>query len=139
MTKQEQFFYDNAGYSYNPKTETETEGRQRGAVAMAQAETYAREHNWSFSWEYEQERPQDVFGKPCPRKSKCNLSDCKFAHYNPRNEFFSCLLWDNGDTPKVIGSLGMIEAPTREYRRVVEAELALEAMPVVKQEVSSVG
>ena len=31
MTKQEQFFYDHAGWSYDPKTETPEQGRERCA------------------------------------------------------------------------------------------------------------
>ena len=117
MTKQQQFFYDNAGYSYDPKTETEQRGRERGACELAAAETFATEQGWSCDWEPEQENPRDVFGDPDPVNG---------PFYDPENEFFVCLLRD--ENGKVIESLGMIEAPSREYRRVVEAELASEAM-----------
>lgn len=127
LTKAEKFFYDNAGYSYDPKTETVEEGKIKCAKAMAQAEMFAREHNWSFSWELEQESPVSVFGKACPKNAKCVDDRCRYAHYDPESDFYCCLIWDNSDTPEVIGSLGMIEEPDPEYRRVVEAELALEA------------
>lgn len=118
MTKQEQFFYDHAGYSYDPKTQTKEEGREQGAKHLAQAETYAREQGWECSWEYEQERAIDVFGPPDPVNG---------PFYDPDAEFLCCLLRD--ENGKVLESLGMIENPSREYRRVVEAELAWEAMP----------
>lgn len=38
MNEAEQFFYDHAGYSHDPKRETEEEGRVRCAVGLAAAE-----------------------------------------------------------------------------------------------------
>lgn len=71
LTKQEQFFYDNAGYSRNPKTQTEQQARDRNA---------------------------------------------RFIEDKDGN---------------AVDSLGMTEAPTREYRRVIEADLAIAIMPEV--------
>jgi hypothetical protein len=127
MTKQERFFYDQAGYSYDPKTETEKTGRERGAKHLAQAETYAREQGWYFQWEHEQERPENVLGKRCTKR-KCNDPKCPNVHYGANSEWLCCILFDEPEG-KVLSSLGMIEEPSREYRRVVEAELAWEAMP----------
>jgi len=128
LSKTEQFFYEHAGWGYDPAKETSNEGRVRCAKELALAETWARENCYSFSWEYEQESPQSVFGKPCPKKGKCADAKCPYAHYDPKNEFFVAEIWDNSETPEVVGSLGMIEAPSKEYRRVVEAELAHEIM-----------
>ncbi len=127
LTKAEQFFYDNAGWSYDPKVETSDEGKVKCAKVMAQAEIWARENCYSFQWDYERENPSDVFGKACPKREKCIDDKCPYAHYNPKNDFFCATIWDNSDTPEVVGSLGMIAAPSPEYRRVVEAELAMEA------------
>ncbi len=53
-------------------------------------------------------------------------------YYDPTNAFMYCALYNNKG--KVLASLGMVEAINERaerdnYRRVVEAELALEAMP----------
>jgi hypothetical protein len=39
LTTDQRFFYDNAGWSYNPETETEEEGRINCAVALDAAES----------------------------------------------------------------------------------------------------
>lgn len=51
-TKQtpEQFFYEHAGYSYDPLTETPEQGRQRGATVLAQAERESRDAGDSYEW-----------------------------------------------------------------------------------------
>lgn len=41
LTKQEQFFYDHGGISYNPDTETQDQGHERNARELAAAETWA--------------------------------------------------------------------------------------------------
>lgn len=42
------FFYDNAGYSYDPKTQTEDEGRMECANRLALAEAFAQEAGIDF-------------------------------------------------------------------------------------------
>ncbi len=44
------FFYEWAGYSWDPKTETQEQGRARGASELADAERIAREAGASFAW-----------------------------------------------------------------------------------------
>jgi hypothetical protein len=107
MTKLERFFYDNAGYSYNPETETPEDGKRKGAIALAAAVRFALENGWRFDWDNDTD-------EPC----NCGESDCDHTV-----EF--CLL-THGDT--LLGSLSGICGATENYRRVVEAELALEAM-----------
>lgn len=120
-----QFFFKHAGYSYNPQTETRLQGRWRGAKALAEAEAFAKKQEWSFEWQLEEEDPRIVFGEP---------DAVNGPFYNPDNEFWCCVLRANtGDYAdnrdgQILQSLGMIEAPSVEYRRVVEAELALEAL-----------
>jgi hypothetical protein len=138
MTKREQFFFDHAWYSYDLAKETPEQGKERCAKDLAAAEEFAKNLGWEYLWEIEQENPRDVFGEPDPVNG---------PFYDPENEFWQCALFGTmpevcplcaGDPcycycrysakRKVLGSLGMIEAPTPEYRRVVEAELASEAM-----------
>lgn len=55
------FFYDNAGYSYDPKTQTEEEGRMECANRLALAEAFASEAGLTWYWE------QDDFENNEPR------------------------------------------------------------------------
>jgi hypothetical protein len=79
----------------------------KGALNLARAEAYASEHGWRVEWDHE-ESP-DMSG----------MEDAK--------EVLVAVLKDEGG--EVLGSLGNIGDPGRNYSRVVEAELALEAMP----------
>src|SRR5437868_9324767 len=54
LTTDQFFFYQNAGYSYDPKTETADKGRIRCAVELARAEKYARNLGWEFEWEWDE-------------------------------------------------------------------------------------
>ncbi len=110
------FFRAHAGYSVPP-------GRAQCALSLARAEQYARDNEWEYEWEYEQENLVDVLGEPDPVNG---------PFYDPTNDFVHCALFDS-EHKHVLGSLGMIEESkdTRErndYRRVIEAELASEAM-----------
>lgn len=112
-----QFFFRHAGYSYDPKTETRLQGRWRGARRLAWAETQAQERGWSAEWQHEESWTCGDLG--------CDRQD------NHEHEVLYCILRDG--TGSVIGSLGMIEmspvlAEARAYGRVVEAELASEAL-----------
>lgn len=107
MTKQEQFFYDQAGYSYNPKTETEEQARERCAQHLAQAETFARVNGWHCIWEPDEDSSADGdFGSPKVREG--------------------CILYDAEN--EVLESLWSIADASQDYQRVIEAELALEHM-----------
>jgi hypothetical protein len=103
------FFMKHAGSSYTPGKETKAQGKRRGAVALAHAEAEASRRGWRVSWEYSQE-PYE-------------MGD---AESEMPSEVYDAVLRDeNGE---MLESLGMIGDPSREYRRVVEAELALEAL-----------
>jgi len=121
-TKQtpEQFFYEHAGYSYDPLTETPEQGKERGAKRLAQAERDSREAGESYEWQIDtdsssadwieenedggkNQEPWEVWG--CIRRSAegevlASLWSIDFGRDGQP--------WDNP------------------YRRVVEAELALE-------------
>jgi hypothetical protein len=110
----EQFFYEHAGYSYDPKKETPKQGRQRGAKALARAEAKASRLGYSFEWEIDQ------------------ISDSSdFSNERPAYELYFCRMRDQkGQTLDTLGGIdfGRDGSPWGDpYRRVVEAELALEA------------
>jgi len=110
MTKAQQFFYDNAGFSYNPCEETVTEGKLRVACNLAEAEEYAKAQGWTAEWHDDGDAdPNDWDG------------------IGPMGEqAFGCVLFNaKGED---IESLWAIWDPTPTYRRVVAAELTLEAM-----------
>lgn len=112
MSAAEQFFYDHAGYSYRPETETRRQGRRRSARRLAEAEAYAKEHGWSVNWaddwDVDHRKEFDCYDNGGP-------STCE-----------SAVLRDADD--HILGSLGCIDDADKNYRRVIEAELALEAM-----------
>lgn len=112
------FFYENAGYGYNPASETREQGRERGAVALANAEAYAKSNGYAVAWEHD------------PHADDSFLSARERAHA----EFYSAVLyapseeWWNDDAREVVASLHGIHNPDSAYRRVVAAELMLDAM-----------
>lgn len=81
----------------------------KAARDRARAEKFAQDSGWEVEWEYDQEEYQ--------------MGD---AETEPPSEVLVAILRDADRN--VIGSLGGIGDPSREYRRVVEAELASEAM-----------
>jgi len=110
MTKIEQFFYDHAGYTMiiEPVAETEQQGRERCAKELATAEQYALEENWHFDW--------DLDDVDCGHEAGV----CDHAP-----EW--CQLW-SADRAFMLASLRGICGADDNYRRIVEAELAHEAM-----------
>lgn len=101
------FFRRNAGYARRAG-ETVSEAKKRGAVALARAEAEAAARGWRVEWE----------GDPEPY-------DAGDSDYEPREVLGAVLRDLDGH---VLASLWGIADPTREYGRVVEAELALEAL-----------
>lgn len=96
------FFYEWAGWSYDPLKESPKQGRQRCAESLASAEEWAEEAEVSFEWTHD-ELPWD--------------GDC-----DPPNELLCCLATHGDETASLCG----IGDPSDQYRRVVQAELALE-------------
>jgi len=105
-----QFFFEHAGLSYDPKSETQRQGRLRCARRLATAEEFAKKHGWTAEWVADTEAdPTDWDGE------------------GPMGEeAFVCML--RNENGQVLATLGGTWDPTAEYQRVVEAELALEAM-----------
>jgi hypothetical protein len=114
MSKDVKFFYDNAGYSYDPNTETADQGRFKGAKDLADAEIYARDNDWVFTWEWDDCGDFDNHDEWC---------DIKGQH---DHNIEACILRDaNGN---VLESLCSIVDADNNYRRAVEAELASQAL-----------
>jgi hypothetical protein len=123
-----QFFYKQAGYGYDPKTETKEQGRRRGAKALAEAEAYASREGWDVRWS------QD--GSMYGQQGDCfDIVDDPDSFGDPLFVGWDAFLVDMDGN--VLGSLGATtfagsnggDPWSDPYRRVVEAELALEAMP----------
>lgn len=102
LTAAEQFFFDHAGYSYDPKSETAEHGRIRCAKNLAAAEGIAREAGVSFEWVPDADVDE-------PNQWGCMLHDAAGSIHQS--------LWgiDFGRHGEPWGD---------KYRRVVEAELA---------------
>jgi predicted metal-binding protein len=111
-----QFFLKHAGYSYDPKTETQIQGRRRCARSMAKAEREASEQGYTFKWS---DDPDGCIG------CDCGAEDCDCST-GSEHETLVCIAVDG--TGEYKASLGAICKPSREYRRVIEAELALESL-----------
>lgn len=111
LTPTELFFFDNAGYSYNPKKETAQQGRIQCAKDLAFAELTAERMQWSYSWIWDTDP---------------DLSWMSEEERSQEHETFVCIL--NDADGNWLESLGGITDPSNDYRRVIEAELAAEAL-----------
>ena len=81
------FFFEHAGYSYDPKKETKLQGRWRCATALALAERKANDAGLSFEW------PVDP--------------DSNFSEEKPAWSLWQCLA--RGQDNEVVASLGGID------------------------------
>ncbi len=123
------FFLSRAGYSYNPQTKTRMQGRIDGAKRLAAAEKWAQASGVVYVWMPDEDCSEDDFEF---EEDKQHIRE---------HGAVGCILYrpcpDHGTECKhaeVLGSLwGITESlDNRErdaYRRVVEAELASDAMP----------
>jgi hypothetical protein len=108
------FFLKHGACSYEPAKETKQQGYARMARLLAKAERDACALGYTFEWEDDW-----TVGDHHKEYGECykdgGPSTCEW-----------CTMKDpNG---KVVQSLGCIDDATRDYRRVVEAELALEEL-----------
>lgn len=114
LTEAERFFFEHSGWSYKPGEETSCEGRNRCARLSAQAEAWARADGVTFRWEDDNElwepEPYDTI-EWCAAGREVTCKACGHTEW------------------ETLASLGGIADATPEYRRVIEAELAYEAMP----------
>lgn len=113
MNDTEKFFFENAGYSYNPKIESPFEGRTRCAAALAKAFNNASLDGYSWDWQPDDEYLiSDIVGEDY------HGWVCYLVRYGAKNDVLGALCGVD---------LGRDGHPTEAaYARVVEAELALE-------------
>ena len=110
------FFIRHAGSGYDPKKETKAQGRRRGAVALAKAEAEAEKRGWTVEWKHEED------------------PDLSWADDEQREAIdevlYATLRDDAGQSLASLGNItfGKNSVHNRRYGRVVEAELALEAL-----------
>lgn len=116
------FFMANAGYSHNPATETREQGQKRCARLLADAERRARDAGCSYRWEVD----------PEVRSSDWIPDHEDGGKYRDPWITWQCVMYDAQG--KAIGSLHGIDFGRNgspfgsPYKRVVEAELALDSL-----------
>ena len=109
MNRDEQFFYDHAGFGYDPKTQTADEGRTECAKQLAAAElAFMRCPGAACGWFDDDSSAAEL------RRERERFKTCEYA-----------VLTINGEN---VTSLHAITDATDAYRRVVRAELALEVI-----------
>lgn len=122
LTTAEQFFYDHAGYSFDPRTETEEQGRVRCAQALAAAEQRYldahRDNGVCVVWENDPDAAR--FWEKARRDGSADI-----GHFDQCE--IACILDASG---LCLASLGGVLDADDDYRRVIRAELALEAFPL---------
>jgi hypothetical protein len=115
-TSDTRFFYDHAVWGYNSATETAAEGRLRGAHALASAERTARKLGWFCEW----------VDDPNADNSWMDAEERVQPH-----EAYGCILYRIcaacGQREQLASLWGIYDTDAN-YRRVVEAELAQEAI-----------
>lgn len=121
LTAAQLFFYENAGYSVG-KGETQEQGRIRCAIELAQAEKYARNLEWEFIWDWDE----------CP-----DLSWMTEEEQAEEHEVLCCRIPDPEKPRYSLASLSGITDPDSNYRRVIEAELASEALAEYDKEIDT--
>lgn len=110
-----QFFAKHGGFSYMPEKETPEQGKQRCADALAVAEQSARDGGFSFNWSIDPHCDSSEFSEDAPA---WQLWQC--AMYNADGQIVNSLHGvDFGRDGSPFGSA---------YRRVVEAELAIDGL-----------
>jgi hypothetical protein len=122
LTPDQFFFYQNAGYSYDKTTETAEQGRQRCAKGLAEAETIGQRLDYVFEWEFDQDP---------------DLSWMSDEEREQEHEVLCCRIVDPERPKYSLASLCGITDPDYNYRRVVEAELAAEAIADLDREIET--
>ena len=111
MNRNERFYYEHAGYAYDPGIEAREAGRVRCCTELARAADWGDDQGLYFLWSEDPESWADRSG---------------IEHDRP---LWQCECKRAGE---VVAYLGMIDLGTHgmalPYCRVVQAELALEVM-----------
>lgn len=136
------FFFKAAGYSWNPKTETKIQGRWRGARELAAAEKRAKELGLTIVWEYDEDPDtswMDAEQLADLRNGSTEMLCCyvfKDAKDCGRCESFADYTRHHWVRPEILASLSGIHTDVDDkfhYRRVVGAELAMEALATLEE------
>lgn len=122
LTPDQFFFYLNAGYSHNPKVEAPEQGRLRCAKELAEAEAIGQRLGYTFEWEFD-ENP--------------DLSWMSAEEQEQDHKVLCCRIIDPEDSRHSLASLCGITDPDRNYGRVIEAELASEAIADLDREIKT--
>jgi hypothetical protein len=122
LTSDQFFFYQNAGYSYDTKTETPEQGRLRCSKDLAEAETVGQRLGYEFEWEFDE----------CP-----DLSWMSDEEREQEHEVLCCRIVDHENPRYSLASLCGITDADSNYRRVIEAELASEAIAELDREIET--
>lgn len=116
MQKEEQFFYAHAGFSY-AQGESPEGARVMNAHALAQAEQWATRTGYAFKWTTDDE-----------------IDSSDFLDEKPAYKLWLCVMEDS--TGELVTGIGAVdfgrdgEPWGDNYRRVLEAEMALEIMMI---------
>lgn len=121
------FFYENAGYSYDPKIETAESGRRKCAEQLAHAEREASRLGYWFIWDIDSDIMSsdwiDADEDGGANRDPWITWQCAIVEHVP-----------GSGQPRTIGSLGGVDfgrdgsPETSDYSRVIQAELAHEAI-----------
>lgn len=111
------FFYKHAWFSYDPTTETQQQGRAKCARLLAKAEINAKQLGFTYIWEDDYDDYDNSLGD---HAVWCDDEKHGIEH---SHEVYMCIMEDADGN--AVDSLGAIIEPSREGRRVIEAELAL--------------
>jgi hypothetical protein len=109
-----QFFYEHAGYSYDPLKETREQGRRRCARGLANAEAKGSSLGFTFEWDYD------------------GMDSSEWTdERQPATPTWVCVCRNGAG--EIVESLHGVDFGDKEpwgesYRRVVEAELAAAAL-----------
>jgi len=122
LTTDQFFFYEWAGYSHSPKIETPEQGRLRCARELAEVEAIGHRLGYEFEWEWDE----------CPDLSWMSDEERERDH-----EVLCCRIVDPENPRYSLASLCGITDPDRNYRRVIEAELASEAIAELDHEIET--
>lgn len=120
LTDDEQYFYDNAGYSFDPAIETEDHGHAVTAIDLATAERVAKKAGAYIQWQRDWESERDI-NEGITLDSKDYIMSWTAVLYAPVHKT-NDVDWEPG------ASLGGIDNGTKEdMSRVIYAQLAIEA------------
>ena len=115
------FFYNHAGYSYDPKHETIRQGKTKCARALASAEAAAREGGFCFKWSID----------PHSTSAEFDNDDFRGSNSDPWQLWQCCMFNSDGGTVNSLHGIdfGRDGNPWSDpYRRVVEAEIAMDGI-----------